>query len=62
MCTGAILWRGTERLVHGVSIAQLSTKIGQIMVTSAEIAAKAPFAHLEITGGVLAHDAMQLFD
>lgn len=37
------------------------TKIGQIMITDAEIADKTPFADIAITGGVLAHEAMQLF-
>jgi hypothetical protein len=43
------------------SIAQLATKINQIMVSSAELAAKAPFAPISITGGVLADEAMALF-
>jgi hypothetical protein len=31
------------------------------MVASADIAAKAPFVQISITGGVLADEAMQLF-
>jgi tRNA(adenine34) deaminase len=61
MCMGAILWCHMGRLVFAASIAQLATKIDQIMVTSAEIAAKASFAPISITGGVLADDAMALF-
>ncbi len=44
MCMGAILWSGFGRLVYAVSVAQVATKMNQIMVTSAELAAKAPFA------------------
>jgi hypothetical protein len=40
---------------------QLATKIDQIMVSSADTAAKAPFAPIAITGGVLADEAMALF-
>ncbi len=61
MCMGAILWCHLSRLVFAASVQQLATKIDQIMISSAEIAAKAPFAPITITGGVLADEAMQLF-
>ena len=61
MCMGAIVWCGISRVVFGASIAQLATKIGQIMVTDAEIADKTPFADIELTGGVLAEEALALF-
>jgi tRNA(adenine34) deaminase len=61
MCMGAILWCHVGRLIFGASIAQLATKIGQIMVSSADIAAKASFAAISITGGVLADEAMALW-
>ncbi len=61
MCMGAIIWCHIGRLVFAASVAQLSTKIDQIMLSSAEVAAKAPFVPITITGGVLADDAMQLF-
>ena len=61
MCMGAILWCGFGRLVYAASVAQIATKMNQIMVTSAEIAAKTPFSHIAITGGVLADEAMALF-
>jgi tRNA(Arg) A34 adenosine deaminase TadA len=57
MCMGAIM----GRLVFAASIAQLATKIDQIMLTDADIAAKAQFAPISITGGVLADEAMALF-
>ena len=61
MCMGAILWSHVGRLVFAASIAQLATRIDQIMITSAELAAKAPFAPISITGGLLADEAMKLF-
>jgi tRNA(Arg) A34 adenosine deaminase TadA len=61
MCMGAIVWCGIARVVFGASIAQLATKMGQIMITDAEIAAKTPFAEIELTGGVLAEQSLALF-
>ena len=61
MCMGAILWCRVGRLVFAASVTQLAGKIDQIMLSSAEVAAKAPFVPITITGGVLADDAMQLF-
>jgi tRNA(adenine34) deaminase len=61
MCMGAIVWCGIARVVFGASIAQLATKMGQIMITDAEIAAKTPFAEIELTGGVLAEESLALF-
>ena len=61
MCMGAILWCGIGRLVFAASMEQLATKIDQIMVPSAEVASKARFARISMTGGVLADEAMQLF-
>jgi hypothetical protein len=46
---------------RAASVAQLATKIDQIMLSSAEHAAKAPFAPISITGGVLADEAIALF-
>ena len=39
MCMGAIIWRSIARLVFAASVRQLATKIDQIMISSAEIAA-----------------------
>jgi len=61
MCMGAIVWCGIARVVFGASIAELATKIGQIMVTDAEIAAKTLFADIALTGGVLAKESLALF-
>jgi tRNA(adenine34) deaminase len=62
MCMGAILWCRIGRVVYAASIEELSTKIGQIMVSSAEIATRTSFTEVEITGGVLADEALALFD
>jgi tRNA(adenine34) deaminase len=61
MCMGAILWCRVSRLVFAASVEQLATTLDQIMISSADIAARAPFAPITITGGVLADEAMQLF-
>ena len=61
MCMGAIVWCGIGRVVYGASIAQLATKIRQIMVTNSEIANKTSFLDIAITGGALADEAMKLF-
>ena len=61
MCMGAILWCRIQRLVFAASVMQLATAIDQIMLSSAEVAATAKFAPIEITGGVLADEAMALF-
>jgi tRNA(Arg) A34 adenosine deaminase TadA len=61
MCMGAIVWCGIARVVYGASIAQLATKMGQIMLTDAQIADKTPFADIALTGGVLAEESMKLF-
>ena len=61
MCMGAILWCRFGRLVFAASVDQLASKIDQIMITSADLAGRAPFAPISITGGVLADEAMALF-
>jgi tRNA(Arg) A34 adenosine deaminase TadA len=58
---GAIIWGGIGRVVFAASIAELSTKIGQIMMTSKQLADATPFAKIELTGGVLAADSLALF-
>ena len=61
MCMGAIIWCRMSRMVFAASVQQLATRNNKIMISSAEIAAKAPFAPITITGGVLANKAMALF-
>jgi len=62
MCMGAIVWCGIGRLVFAASVPQVGAKMNQIMITSAEVAARSSFDPITITGGVLADQAMQLFD
>jgi tRNA(adenine34) deaminase len=62
MCMGAIIWCHVGRLVFAASIKQLASKIDQIMVPCADTAANAPFASITIKAGVLADEAMKLFD
>ena len=61
MCMAAIIWTGLSRVVFAASIEELSTLLGQIMIKSDAIAAAAPFAQVEITGGVLSREALALF-
>src|SRR5215831_2403999 len=62
MCMGAIAYCRIARVVYGASIEELSKVLGQIKVSSTEIAAKTTFTAIEVTGGVLAEDALKLFD
>src|SRR5262249_46637868 len=61
MCMGAILWCHFRRLVFAASVDQLATRIDQIMISTEELASRAKFAPISITGGVLASEAMALF-
>jgi len=61
MCMGAILWCRFGRMVFAASVAQLATRMNQIMITSEDLAARAQFVPIAITGGVLADEAMALF-
>ncbi|HUC49114.1 MAG TPA: nucleoside deaminase [Xanthobacteraceae bacterium] len=60
MCMGAIIWCGVGRLVYAASVAQIGEKMNQIMITSAEVAAKASWDPIKITGGVLASEAVPI--
>ena len=61
MCMGAILWCGIGRLVYAAPIARLAERLGQIGVEARALAAAAPFADIEIEGGLLANEALALF-
>lgn len=61
MCMGAIIWCGIKRLVFAASIAQLSTRIGQIDITAKQIANAAAFSNIEIAGGFMSAPALDLF-
>jgi guanine deaminase len=60
MCMGAIVWCGIGRLVYAASVAQIGEKMNQIMISSADVAAKATWDPVKITGGVLADEAVPL--
>lgn len=60
MCMGAIIWCGVGRLVYAASVAQIGAKMNQIMISSADVAAKATWDPIKITGGVLADEALPL--
>jgi tRNA(Arg) A34 adenosine deaminase TadA len=61
MCMGAIIWCGITRLVYAASVDELSAKIGQITISSEDVARQTPFATIDITGGVLSEEALSLF-
>ena len=60
MCMGAIIWCGIGRMVYAASVAQIAAKMNQINISSADIAAKAPWDPVTITGGVLADEAVPI--
>ena len=60
MCMGAIVWCGLGRLVFAASVPQISSLMNQIMITSAEVANRAKWDPIKITGGVFADEAMRL--
>jgi tRNA(adenine34) deaminase len=60
MCMGAIVWCGIGRLVFAASVPQIGRLTNQIMITSAEVTARAKWDPITITGGVLADEAMKL--
>jgi tRNA(adenine34) deaminase len=61
MCMGAILWCGIGRVVFAASIDELASKLGQITLASRTVADAAPFATVDITGGILSAEALALF-
>lgn len=62
MCQSAILWAGIGTVVYGVSIPFLQrTGWRQIDIRAAEVAERAPFAAVEIIGGVLEAECEALF-
>ena len=61
MCMGAIIWCGIKRLVFAATIAQMSTRIGQIDITAKQIANATAFSNIEIAGDFMSAPAMELF-
>ena len=60
MCTGAFIWAGVSRVVFGASIQEL-IDVGQPQInTSSEALIKTAFRKVELTGGVLAAEALKV--
>jgi len=60
MCVGAEIWAGVSRVVFGASIRQL-IDVGQPQInTSSEALIKTAFIKIELTGGVLAAEALKV--
>jgi tRNA(Arg) A34 adenosine deaminase TadA len=57
---GAIVWCGLGRLVFAASVPQISSLMNQIMITGAQVANRAKWDPIKITGGVFADEAMRL--
>lgn len=61
MCMGAIIWCEMGRLVYAAALADLTSLFGQIDLSAQDVAAKAPFAPVDIAGPVLREAALELF-
>ncbi len=60
MCTGAAIWAGVSRVVFGASIQQL-IEVGQPQInTSSQALIRTAFINVELTGGVLAAEALEV--
>ncbi len=60
MCTGAFVWAGVSRVVFGASIQQL-IDVGQPQInTSSAALINTAFINVELTGGVLAAEALEI--
>lgn len=60
MCTGAEIWARVSRVVFGASIQQL-IDLGQPQInTSSAALIKTGFVNIELTGGVLADEALEV--
>ncbi len=62
MCMGALLWCGVTRVVYAASIPRIAKYMNQIGISCEALADAAPFATVEIVGGVLADEAVALFE
>jgi tRNA(Arg) A34 adenosine deaminase TadA len=57
---GAIVFCGIGRLIFAASVPQIGSVTNQIMITSADVAARAKWDPIKITGGLFADEAMRL--
>lgn len=60
MCMGAILWCGITRVVYAATLADIAARFDQIGLSAADVAAKARFVPVTLTGGVLRDAAVPL--
>jgi len=60
MCMTAILYAGIDRVVFGLSIAEISKFMKQVLIPSREIVEKG-FRKVEVCGGVLHEECLHLF-
>ncbi len=60
MCMTAIMYAGIDRVVFGLSISEISKFMKQIKINAQEIVDKG-FKKVEITGGVLHEECLNLF-
>lgn len=61
MCAGACVWAGVSRIVFGASMEQLiSIGTEQIDLTCQQVVSQG-FQDIEITGGILAEECLDLF-
>jgi tRNA(adenine34) deaminase len=62
MCAAACIWAGVSRVVFGASIKQLiDLEIQQIDLSCQAVAEKG-FQNLEVLGGILADECLELFN
>lgn len=62
MCQSAVAWLGIGRVFYGSSIPFLQRQgLRQIDIRAEEVARRAPFRTIEITGGLLEAECNQLF-
>ena len=61
MCAAACIWGGVSTVVFGASIAQLIELGNKQIDLSCETVAQRGFQPLEIIGGILGDECLQLF-
>jgi tRNA(adenine34) deaminase len=60
MCTGAFIWAGVSRVVFGASIEELIDAGQPQIKTPSEALIKTAFISVDVTGGVLAAEALKV--
>ena len=60
MCCGSMVWVKLGRLVYGAGNAELEEMLGNEGCSSAELVFENSFWHPQVTGGVLAEEALEV--